>query len=72
MITKDDKTIDVDELDEATVQAKMAEVEESLHEVSAKLYEAKLREMAEEQESGNTDDVVEADFEEVDSEDTDE
>ena len=29
-------------------------------------------EMAEEQESGNTDDVVEADFEEVDSEDADE
>ena len=71
LITKDDKTIDVDELDEATVQAKMAEVEESLHEVSAKLYEA-AAEMAEEQESGNTDDVVEADFEEVDSEDTDE
>ncbi len=72
LITKDDKTIDVDELDEAAVQAKMAEVEESLHEVSAKLYEAAAAEMAEEQESGNTDDVVEADFEEVDSEDTDE
>ena len=72
MITKDDKTIDVDELDEAAVQAKMAEVEESLHEVSAKLYEAAAAEMAEEQESSNTDDVVEADFEEVDSEDTDE
>ena len=72
LITKDDKTIDVDELDEAAVQAKMAEVEESLHEVSAKLYEAVAAEMAEEQESSNTDDVVEADFEEVDSEDTDE
>jgi len=72
LITKDDKTIDVDELDEAAVQAKMAEVEESLHEVSAKLYEVAAAEMAEEQESGNPDDVVEADFEEVDSEDTDE
>ena len=72
LITKDDKTIDVDELDEAAVQAKMAEVEESLHEVSAKLYEAVAAEMAEEQESSNTDDVVEADFEEVDSEDTNE
>ena len=72
LITKDDKTIDVDELDEAAVQAKMAEVEESLHEVSAKLYEAAAAEMAKEQESGNTDDVVEADFEEVDSEDADE
>ena len=72
LITKDDKAIDVDELDEAAVQAKMVEVEEALHEVSAKLYEAAAAEMAEEQESTNTDDVVEADFEEVDSEDTDE
>ena len=72
LITKDDKAIDVDELDEAAVQAKMVEVEEALHEVSAKLYEAAAAEMAEEQESSNTDDVVEADFKEVDSEDTDE
>ena len=72
MITKDDKTIDVDELDEAAVQAKMAEVEEALHEVSTKLYEAAAAEMAEEQESGDSDDVVEADFQEVDSEDSDE
>ena len=72
LITKDDKTIDVDELDEAAVQAKMAEVEEALHEVSTKLYEAAAAEMAEEQESGDSDDVVEADFQEVDSEDSDE
>lgn len=72
LITKDDKTIDVDDLDEAAVQAKMSEVEESLHEVSAKLYEAAAAEMAEQQESEGSDDVVEADFEEVDSEDSDE
>lgn len=72
LITKDDKTIDVDELDEAAVQAKMAEVEEALHEVSTKLYEAAAAEMAEEQESEDSDDVVEADFQEVDSEDSDE
>ena len=42
LITKDDKTIDVDDLDEAAVQAKMSEVEESLHEVSAKLYDCLL------------------------------
>ena len=72
LITKDDKTIDVDELDEAAVQAKMSEVEEALHEVSTKLYEAAAAEMAEEQESGDSDDVVEADFQEVDSEDSDE
>jgi len=72
LITKDDKTIDIDDLDEAAVQAKMSEVEESLHEVSAKLYEAAAAEMAEQQESEGSDDVVEADFEEVESEDSDE
>ena len=72
LITEDDKTIDVDDLDEAAVQAKMSEVEESLHEVSAKLYEAAAAEMAEQQESEGSDDVVEADFEEVESEDSDE
>ena len=72
LITKDDQTIDVDDLDEAAVQAKMSEVEESLHEVSAKLYEAAAAEMAEQQESSGSDDVVEADFEEVESEDSDE
>ena len=72
LITKDDKTIDVDDLDEAAVQAKMSEVEESLHEVSAKLYEAAAAEMAEQQESEDSDDVVEADFEEVESEDSNE
>ena len=72
LITKEDKTIDVDDLDEAAVQAKMSEVEESLHEVSAKLYEAAAAEMAEQQESEGSDDVVEADFEEVESEDSDE
>ena len=72
LITKDDKTIDVEDLDEAAVQAKMSEVEESLHEVSAKLYEAAAAEMAEQQESEGSDDVVEADFEEVEPEDSDE
>ena len=72
LITKDDKTIDVDDLDEAAVQAKMSEGEESLHEVSAKLYEAAAAEMAEQHESEGSDDVVEADFEEVESEDSDE
>ena len=72
LITKDDKTIDVDDLDEAAVQAKMSEVEESLHEVSAKLYEAAAAEMAEQQESEGSEDVVEADFEEVESDDSDE
>jgi len=72
LITKDDRTIEVDELDEAAVQSKMAEVEEALHDVSAKLYEAAAAEMAEEKETSSSDDVVEADFEEVESDDSDE
>jgi|TARA_B100001175_G_scaffold197776_1_gene167887 molecular chaperone DnaK len=72
LITKDDNPIDVDDLDEAAVQAKMSEVEESLHEVSAKLYEAAAAEMAEEQSTDDSDNVVEADFEEVEPEDGEE
>ena len=56
LITKDDRTIEVDELDEAAVQSKMAEVEEALHDVSAKLYEAAAAEMAEEKETSSSDD----------------
>jgi len=53
-------------LDEAAVQAKMAEVEEALHGVSSKLYEAAAAEMSE-QDSDGDEEVVEADFEVVDS-----
>lgn len=66
LITKDDQTISVDDLDEAAVQAKMAEVEEALHGVSSKLYEAAAAEMSE-QDSDGDEEVVEADFEVVDS-----
>ena len=70
------KPIDYDAMDEATIQAKVKEVEESMHAISSKLYEAAAAEMAEsenEEGDGNinveTDDVVDADFEVVDEED---
>ena len=70
------KPIDYDAMDEATIQAKVKEVEESMHAISSKLYEAAAAEMAESETNegdGNinveSDDVVDADFEVVDEED---
>ena len=63
-------------MDEAAIQAKVKEVEESMHGISSKLYEAAAAEMAEaENNEGDGsinvegDDVVDADFEVVDEED---
>ena len=57
-------------------EAKMAELEEVMHSVSTKLYEAAAAEMAEQQAANeataDSDGVVEADFEVVDSDDGDE
>ena len=71
LITKEDgeTPIEVDDIDEATIQAKMKEIEEEMHEISTKMYEAAAAEMAEQQAVEEDDeDVVEADFEVVDSE----
>jgi molecular chaperone DnaK len=70
------KPFDLDDIDEAAIQAKVAEVEEAMHAVSAKLYEAAAAEMqaAEAAEGGDdsstdsSDDVVDADFEVVEEE----
>lgn len=72
----DGKPIDDEAMDEAAIQAKVKEVEESMHAISSKLYEAAAAEMAE-SEGGEgdgeinveNDDVVDADFEVVDEED---
>ena len=75
MITKDDgeTPIEVDDIDEAAIQAKIKEVEEEMHGISTKLYEAAAAEMAEQQAAEEGDeDVVEADFEVVDSDDEEE
>lgn len=70
------KPIDDEVMDEAAIQAKVKEVEESMHAISSKLYEAAAAEMAEaENNEGDGsinvegDDVVDADFEVVDEED---
>jgi len=74
LIMKDDQPIDFDDLDEAAIQTTMGELEQAMHGVSTKLYEAAAAEMAEQQaatdaESADGDGVVEADFEVVDGDD---
>ncbi|MBT3476867.1 MAG: molecular chaperone DnaK [Euryarchaeota archaeon] len=73
MVQDDDgKPLDIDSIDDAAIQAKVKEVEEAMHAVSAKLYEAAAAEMAEQDGSAEDgdinvggDDVVDADFEVV-------
>ena len=68
----DGKPLDLDVIDEAAIQAKVAEVEQSMHGISAKLYEAAAAEMAAQEAEGEAEsessdgDVVDADFEVVD------
>ncbi len=71
LITKEDgeTTIEVEDLDEAAVQTMISEVEQEMHGVSTKLYEAAAAEMAEQQADDGNEDIVEADFEVVDSDD---
>ena len=61
---------ELDDIDEAAVQAKVKEIEEGMHAISAKLYEAAAAEMAEQEDAGaepsSDDGVVDADFEVVD------
>jgi molecular chaperone DnaK len=71
--TEDGKPVDIDEMDDAAIQAKVKEIEESMHAVSSKLYEAAAQEMAEQEgnadNSSSDDGVVDADFEVVEDED---
>ena len=67
MIVKEETPIPIEDIDEAAIQTKMTELEQSMHAVSTKLYEAAAAEMAEQPEEGE-DEVVDADFEVVDSE----
>ena len=68
LIIKDETPVPLEEIDEAAIQAKMSELEESMHSISTKLYEAAAAEMAEEKVESGDDGVVDADFEVVDSE----
>jgi len=60
----------IEDLDEAGIQAKVAEIEQSMHGISAKLYEAAAANVAAEEDDDGSipvaDDVVDADFEVVD------
>ena len=60
----------IEDPDEAGVQAKVAEIEQSMHSISAKLYEAAAANVAAEEDGDGSipvaDDVVDADFEVVD------
>ena len=76
MIRTDDGPVADDDLDEEGIQAKVQELEEAMHGISSKLYEAAAANMADEEGGDHTgmdgaDDVVDADFEVVD-EDSDE
>ena len=68
LIVKDETPVPLEEIDEAAIQTKMAELEESMHSISTKLYEAAAAEMAEEKDESGDDEVVDADFEVVESE----
>ncbi|MGY8692332.1 MAG: Hsp70 family protein, partial [Candidatus Poseidoniales archaeon] len=77
LIMNGDEAIPLEDIDQAAIQAKLSEVEQLMHGLSTKIYEAAAAEMAEEQtsEEGTNvgeDGVVEADFEVVDSDDEDE
>ena len=76
LIKNDDGPVSDDDLDEETIQAKVQELEEVMHGISSKLYEAAAASMADEQTDGGdytgmdgNDDVVDADFEVVDDDD---
>ncbi len=71
MIRTDDGPVSDDDLNEEAIQAKVQELEEAMHGISAKLYEAAAANMAEEGDADHTgfdgaEDVVDADFEVVD------
>ena len=61
---------DIESLDEAGIQTKVGEIEQAMHAISAKLYEAAAAEVASEGDDDGSipvaDEVVDADFEVVD------
>jgi molecular chaperone DnaK len=73
VMDEEGKPFELDDIDEASIQAKVKEVEEAMHAISAKLYEAAAAEMAAQEADGgdsegqsSDDGVVDADFEVVD------
>ena len=73
LIVKDDEPIPLEDIDDAAIQAKLAEIEQLMHGLSTKIYEAAAAEMAEQDSDENSEEgVVEADFEVVDSDEENE
>ena len=72
LIVNDEKPVSDEDLDEMSIQSRIQELEELMHSLSSKLYEAASAEVSEEEnESDDDGDVVEADFEVLDSDDED-
>ena len=72
LIFTDEKPVSDEDLDETSIQSRIQELEELMHSLSSKLYEAASAEVSEEEnESDDDGDVVEADFEVLDSDDED-
>ncbi len=70
LIFTDEKPVSDDDLDETSIQSRIQELEELMHSLSSKLYEAASAEVSEEENESDEDgDVVEADFEVLDSDD---
>ena len=72
LIFTDEKPVSDEDLDETSIQSRIQELEELMHSLSSKLYEAASAEVSEEEnDSDEEGDVVEADFEVLDSDDDD-
>ena len=72
LIITDEKPISDEDLDETSIQSRIQELEELMHSLSSKLYEAASAEVSDEgSESDKEGDVVEADFEVLDSDEDD-
>ena len=72
LIVNDEKPVSDEDLDETSIQSRIQELEELMHSLSSKLYEAASAEVSEEENESDEDgDVVEADFEVLDSDDED-
>ena len=70
LIFTDEKPVSDDDLDETSIQSRIQELEELMHSLSSKLYEAASAEVSEEENESDVEgDVVEADFEVLDSDD---
>jgi len=71
LIVSDEKPVSDEDLDESSIQSRIQELEELMHRLSSKLYEAASAEVSDEDNDSEEGDVVEADFEVLDSDDDD-